>query len=266
MPRRRRMPPALLVLVEGLGVAPASPSNGVSQARFPYLGSLGLVYPHRTIEAAGPALGLAECEPAAFAGGMRAILSGAPLDEEGADPLGLFRALDEAGLRTLFVSGQNADAKPFAEALDAAGLAVCEQVPGDALSVSARVALAAARRDADIVVAVLDDVEQARAFGSPARVAEACERVDDAVSRMTPAFMATGGFALVTATHGGGEAADPVSATDAPVWLFVAHPDARTSDVEEGSLVDVAPTFLGLLGVPAPRSMMGTPLAQVPGH
>lgn len=265
MPRRKKTPPVLLVLIEGMGVAPASPSNGVSQAKFPYLGSLGLVYPHRTLEAAGPALGLAKGEPAAFAGGLRAILSGALLNAAGADPVALLRALDGAGLSLLAVCSEGQDTE-LCEATAPFETMAVEEVPGDALAVAARVSLAAARHDADVVVALLDDVEEARVLASAPRTAAACECVDDAVSRMTPAFMAKGGFALICGTHGGGETLEPVAATDAPVWLFVAHPDARDTDAEEGSLVDVAPTFLRLLGVEPPASMMGTPLAAVPSR
>jgi 2,3-bisphosphoglycerate-independent phosphoglycerate mutase len=50
--------------------------------------------------------------------------------------------------------------------------------------------------------------------------------------------------------------------TDSPVPFVVLHPDQKLTLKSEGELTDIAPTVLGLLGLPAPASMTGTSLIQ----
>jgi 2,3-bisphosphoglycerate-independent phosphoglycerate mutase len=50
--------PALLVIMDGCGIAPAGPENAVSQAKMPYLDSLYAKYPHMQLGASGEDVGL----------------------------------------------------------------------------------------------------------------------------------------------------------------------------------------------------------------
>ena len=50
--------PALLVIMDGFGLAPTGPENAVSQAKLPYLQSLLATYPHTTLGASGEDVGL----------------------------------------------------------------------------------------------------------------------------------------------------------------------------------------------------------------
>ncbi|GJM55163.1 2,3-bisphosphoglycerate-independent phosphoglycerate mutase [Granulimonas faecalis] len=50
--------PALLVIMDGFGLAPTGPENAVSQAKLPYIQSLLATYPHTTLGASGEDVGL----------------------------------------------------------------------------------------------------------------------------------------------------------------------------------------------------------------
>lgn len=97
----------------------------------------------------------------------------------------------------------------------------------------------------------------------------AVETVDACLGRVLDAAAAAGGTVLVTADHGNCEMMiDPASGgphtahTLNPVPLVIVDPAFRRDAVpplalELGSLSDVAPTILALLGVPAPPTMTG---------
>jgi 2,3-bisphosphoglycerate-independent phosphoglycerate mutase len=92
----------------------------------------------------------------------------------------------------------------------------------------------------------------------------ALEAVDDAVGRIADAALARGAALVVTADHGNVEALeDGVRGrhTASPVHVTVAAPGlAGTRLRPGGSLADVAPTVLGLMGLPVPAAMTGRTL------
>lgn len=51
-------PPVVLLILDGWGIAPASPGNAISQAKTPYFDQLYSAYPHTQLTAAGEAVGL----------------------------------------------------------------------------------------------------------------------------------------------------------------------------------------------------------------
>lgn len=94
---------------------------------------------------------------------------------------------------------------------------------------------------------------------------KAVETVDQCVGEVANAVLKTGGILLITADHGNAEQMiDPVKGT--PHTAHTANPVpfiAVTSEpcqVKDGSLQDVAPTVLDLLGVGVPEEMTGTSL------
>ena len=98
----------------------------------------------------------------------------------------------------------------------------------------------------------------------PAVVA-AVEATDAALRRVVEAVHAAGGVCLVTADHGNAEQmleADGISPhtahTTNPVPLILT--DEGVSLRPEGHLADLAPTVLGLLGLPVPAEMTGVSL------
>jgi 2,3-bisphosphoglycerate-independent phosphoglycerate mutase len=99
----------------------------------------------------------------------------------------------------------------------------------------------------------------------------ACEAVDEQVGRLDDALRTAGAHLLVTADHGN---ADDMGLPDDPHTAHTANPvpfvslapgDDRTDGHAvraDGSLCDVAPTLLAVLGVDQPAAMTGADLRQ----
>jgi 2,3-bisphosphoglycerate-independent phosphoglycerate mutase len=95
---------------------------------------------------------------------------------------------------------------------------------------------------------------------------EAVECLDDCLGRLLEAVLARGGALLMTGDHGNAEQMiDPETGgpqtahTTNPVPLIVATNDRRPL-ASGGALRDVAPTMLGLMGIPVPKEMTGRDL------
>ncbi|WP_210398241.1 2,3-bisphosphoglycerate-independent phosphoglycerate mutase [Motiliproteus sediminis] len=96
---------------------------------------------------------------------------------------------------------------------------------------------------------------------------KAVETIDSCLGRVLDALQAVGGQCLITADHGNVELmADPATGqahtahTTWPVGLVYVGP--RQLTLENGTLADLAPTLLELMGLPAPAEMTGTVLAR----
>ena len=95
---------------------------------------------------------------------------------------------------------------------------------------------------------------------------EAVETADRCLARVAEAVAARGGVCLVTADHGNAETmlhpdGSPHTAhTTNPVPLIAT--DEGLALRSGGRLADIAPTVLGLLGLPAPAAMNGTSLIE----
>jgi 2,3-bisphosphoglycerate-independent phosphoglycerate mutase len=101
--------------------------------------------------------------------------------------------------------------------------------------------------------------------GSIPAVVEAVETVDGCLGRVAAAVEGLGGVCVVTADHGNAEqmleedGISPFTAhTVNPVPLVVTIPGAQLAT--GGSLADLVPTCLGLLGIPPERGMTGRQL------
>lgn len=95
---------------------------------------------------------------------------------------------------------------------------------------------------------------------------KAVEVIDECLGRVVDATRAKGGTAIITADHGNAEQMiDPVSGqiftahTTNPVPVILID-DHRRQLREGGSLQDIAPTVLGILGLPKPEEMTGRDL------
>jgi 2,3-bisphosphoglycerate-independent phosphoglycerate mutase len=102
--------------------------------------------------------------------------------------------------------------------------------------------------------------------GSIPAVVAAVAATDEALGRVVECVQAAGGVCLVTADHGNAEVmleADGTSPhtahTTNPVPLVVTGEGIALRD--GGELADLAPTVLGMLGLPVPSDMTGRPLA-----
>jgi 2,3-bisphosphoglycerate-independent phosphoglycerate mutase len=96
---------------------------------------------------------------------------------------------------------------------------------------------------------------------------EACRVVDRCVGEVTRTVLELGGAAVVTADHGNAEEmvdrqGGPITAhTTNPVPVHLVGRGLEGKRLRpEGLLADVAPTMLGLLGIPQPKEMEGRSL------
>jgi len=94
---------------------------------------------------------------------------------------------------------------------------------------------------------------------------KAVETVDDCLGRIERAVKARGGAMLITADHGNAEQMiDPATGgphtahTTNPVpFIVVAENGSKYSLAPGGSLRDISPTVLGMLGIAEPGEMTG---------
>ena len=97
----------------------------------------------------------------------------------------------------------------------------------------------------------------------------ACETVDECLGRIYQALRPRGGAWIITADHGNADTMiDPVTGgphtyhTTNPAPLVLVSADGRAALRPGGSLRDIAPTLLGVLGIPAPPEMTGKDLRR----
>ncbi|MCW8925086.1 MAG: alkaline phosphatase family protein, partial [Xanthomonadales bacterium] len=122
----------------------------------------------------------------------------------------------------------------------------------------------------DVIICNVANPDMVGHTGSLAAAIAAVEAVDHCLGVTLEAVKASHGEMLVTADHGNVEQmSDPVSGqshtahTSNPVpLLYFGRP---ATALEGGSLRDIAPTMLYLLGITAPAEMTGRPLLEL-GH
>lgn len=98
---------------------------------------------------------------------------------------------------------------------------------------------------------------------------KAVKTVDECLSKLVPAILATGGTALVTADHGNAEQmcfedGSPCTAHTTNLVPFIVAGDKYKGATlaESGALCDVAPTLLDVMGVAKPEEMEGNSLIK----
>jgi 2,3-bisphosphoglycerate-independent phosphoglycerate mutase len=97
---------------------------------------------------------------------------------------------------------------------------------------------------------------------------KAVETVDGCLARIESAVRAKGGAMLITADHGNAEMmTDPATGgphtahTTNPVPFIVVSENAKQYTLKpNGSLRDISPTMLGMMGIDEPKEMTGTDL------
>ena len=122
---------------------------------------------------------------------------------------------------------------------------------------------------ADLVIVNFANVDVLAHIEDEPAVVRAVEAVDTALGRVLAAARAEGVPALVTADHGSAEkwlypdGSVDTGHTDSPVPLVLADERMKGAKLRaDGSLIDVAPTALELLGVPVPAEMEGRSLLE----
>ncbi|UPW00979.1 2,3-bisphosphoglycerate-independent phosphoglycerate mutase [Halorussus gelatinilyticus] len=124
--------------------------------------------------------------------------------------------------------------------------------------------------DPDVLVLNYANPDMVGHTGDFDAAVEAVEAVDEQLGRLVAAVEAAGGHALVTADHGNaddmGTPEDPHTAHTynlVPLVYLSPENDSAGKRVREGgSLCDVAPTLLSLIGVDQPEAMTGRNLLE----
>ena len=125
-------------------------------------------------------------------------------------------------------------------------------------------------RKFDVIICNVANPDMVGHTGSLAAAIKAVEAVDQCLAAVTAAIDAAGGELLITADHGNVEKMMDESSgqshtahtTNRVPLLFHGRP---ASIAETGSLRDVAPTMLRLLGLSQPDQMTGSPILELKG-
>jgi 2,3-bisphosphoglycerate-independent phosphoglycerate mutase len=120
----------------------------------------------------------------------------------------------------------------------------------------------------DVVVVNFANADMVGHSGKLEPTIKAVETVDACLGRIELAVRSKGGAMLITADHGNAEMMiDPVSGgphtyhTTNPVpFIVVAENSSQYKLKPGGSLRDISPTILGMLGLPEPKEMTGSDL------
>jgi 2,3-bisphosphoglycerate-independent phosphoglycerate mutase len=120
----------------------------------------------------------------------------------------------------------------------------------------------------DVVIVNFANADMVGHSGKLEPTVKAVETVDACLGRIEAAVRAKGGAMLITADHGNAEMmVDPVTGgphtahTTNPVPFIVISEDAKQFTLKpNGSLRDISPTVLGMLGLPEPKEMTGQDL------
>src|SRR5579862_5948546 len=120
----------------------------------------------------------------------------------------------------------------------------------------------------DVVIVNFANADMVGHSGKIEPTIKAVETVDACLARIEKAVRAKGGAMLITADHGNAEMMiDPVTGgphtahTTNPVPFIVIAEDAKQYTLKpNGSLRDISPTMLGMLGITEPKEMTGSDL------
>jgi 2,3-bisphosphoglycerate-independent phosphoglycerate mutase len=139
-----------------------------------------------------------------------------------------------------------------------------------AAGIADNVVKAIEKGDFDAIVMNFANADMVGHSGKLEAAIKAVETVDECLGRMRQALQPRGGAWIITADHGNAEMMiDPVTGgphtyhTTNPVPFILATEDGRAPLASNGSLRDIAPTLLGLLGLPTPPEMTGRDLRTV---
>ena len=122
----------------------------------------------------------------------------------------------------------------------------------------------------DVIIVNFANADMVGHSGKIEPTVKAVETVDACLGEIEKAVRAKGGAMLITADHGNAEMMiDPVTGgphtahTTNPVPFIVMAEDAKQYSLKPtGSLRDISPTILGMLGINEPKEMTGTDLRK----
>jgi len=118
----------------------------------------------------------------------------------------------------------------------------------------------------DVIVVNFANADMVGHSGKLEPTTRAVEAVDQCLGRVYRTLQEKGGAWLITADHGNAETmrnsdgSPHTFHTTNPVPFILVSPDGNLRLRDDGALQDIAPTLLGLLGVPQPEEMKGRDL------
>jgi 2,3-bisphosphoglycerate-independent phosphoglycerate mutase len=124
--------------------------------------------------------------------------------------------------------------------------------------------------DFDAIIMNFANADMVGHSGKLEAAIKACETVDQCLGRIFQSLRPRGGAWIITADHGNAETMiDPVTGgphtyhTTNPVPFILVTDDGRAQLKTGGSLRDIAPTLLGIAGIPEPGEMTGHDLRVI---
>jgi 2,3-bisphosphoglycerate-independent phosphoglycerate mutase len=124
----------------------------------------------------------------------------------------------------------------------------------------------------DVIICNYANTDMVGHTGKLDAAIKAVEAVDECIGRVVDALRAVGGEALITADHGNAEkmmnheSGQPFTAhTTNPVPLIYAGSQPKVF-LQHGSLSDIAPTLLTIMGLEPPSEMTGRTLLVEPAE
>src|SRR5690606_6703183 len=121
------------------------------------------------------------------------------------------------------------------------------------------------RRSSDLNYANGDMVGHTGVYEAAVKAAEC---IDECIRRVTDALLEVGGECLITADHGNAEqmlddnGQAMTQHTTGPVNLIYVNARQEPVSLSEGSLCDIAPTLLTMMGLEQPAEMTGHSLVR----
>ena len=126
-----------------------------------------------------------------------------------------------------------------------------------------------AERRHEVVICNFANADMVGHTGNIAATIAAVETLDACLGRIVTALRAADGRAIITADHGNAEQMwdDQLNAvhtahTTNPVPVILCHEDSVGRPMRDGTLRDVAPTLLGMLGIAISSEMTGSSLLE----
>jgi 2,3-bisphosphoglycerate-independent phosphoglycerate mutase len=121
----------------------------------------------------------------------------------------------------------------------------------------------------DVVICNFANADMVGHTGRLDAAIAAVETLDTCLGRIVKALQSAGGRAIVTADHGNAEQmwddqlhAPHTAHTSNPVPVILCDDSLASRRLRDGTLRDVAPTILSLLGIPLSREMTGSSLLE----
>ena len=287
-----RPTPVVLLLLDGWGIAPAGEANAIMAAKIPTWSNLIKEYPVATLAAGNKSLN------------TRYLTIGAGRDisvEDEKINITLTTALAAAGLKqkkiaeterlaalTYFFNGGQ-ESKAAGE--DWQIITSAATGKNDKLSLTLKrtvgeiIKTISSNEPPDFIVAVLPYLDLVAARGEFLAVKQAAETVDKNLKKILAAIEAKNGLLIISAAAGnaekmlnlGTELADTeITANPVPLLIIgkefkgktIGLADAMSNDLSllapAGTLADIAPTILHILGIEPPLEMSGKSLLKQP--